>query len=165
MISRLLTLLLFFSLLSCKVSTSSDQDYTVYLVRHAEKVIDKSRDPILTSEGMRRAKRLAELMSDNDIEAIYSTDYQRTTLTAKPFAEEIGIDIQLYDPRDLPSLVARLKSLKHNALVVGHSNSTPTLANLILGEDFYENFKEDQYDQIIKIECSKARIKREVLSF
>ena len=73
---RLLVILLLFSLLSCKTNIQSEDSYTMYLVRHAEKVADKSRDPILTHEGIERADRLAQIMSKNDIDAIYSTDYQ-----------------------------------------------------------------------------------------
>jgi len=162
---RLLVILLFFSLLSCKTNIQSEDSYTIYLVRHAEKVADKSRDPILTHEGIERADRLAQIMSKNDIDAIYSTDYQRTMLTALPLSTKIDKDIQLYDPRNLAALSTLLKSQRVNVLVVGHSNTTPALANLILGDEFYENFKEDQYDQIIQINCSESRCNQEVLLF
>ena len=156
MILRLCILLLFSFLFSCKTTTSADAGYKIYLVRHAEKIDDGTRDPGLTKEGIIRAEKLADLMSDKDIQAVYSTDYIRTSSTAKPLSSRLNQEIRLYDPRDLKSTSTLLLSQQENALVVGHSNTTPALANLILGQDHYENFNESQYDQIILIECSKT---------
>ena len=49
----------------------------VFLVRHAEKV-DSSRDPELSTAGMDRAKRLANVLRSVKLDRIHSSDYMRT---------------------------------------------------------------------------------------
>ncbi|MEN8789558.1 MAG: histidine phosphatase family protein, partial [Flavobacteriaceae bacterium] len=57
---------------------------TFYLIRHAEK--DRSDpeniDPELNQKGLGRAMHWAEILEDVSLDAIYSTDYERTTMTA-----------------------------------------------------------------------------------
>ena len=96
-----------FAAASCAVlpreaGESADTTYTVYLVRHAEK--QSGDDPSLTSDGLLRADTLADLLSDKDIENIWSSDYRRTRETAAPLAERLGIEVQLYDASDLQTL-------------------------------------------------------------
>ena len=50
-------------------------DYTLYLVRHAEKQTD-TNDPSLTYCGQQRAIQLASLLSKTPIEQVYSTSYK-----------------------------------------------------------------------------------------
>ena len=45
----------------------------IYIVRHAEKSLDGSKDPLLTSEGEERAKTLADLLKRRKIERFYAT--------------------------------------------------------------------------------------------
>ncbi len=163
MIIRLVFLVLLIS--SCKSNLPLADGYTLYLVRHAEKVEDGSRDPVLKKEGIQRADQLKDLLLDRDIATIYSSDYQRTRSTAQPLAKELNKDISLYNPRDLEALVNLLVSRKETALIVGHSNSTPSLANLILGQDIFEQFEESQYDQIIEIEYTMGRFNQAVLLY
>ena len=55
------------------------------LVRHAEKQ-DEGFNPDLTPDGAARAERLAEIAADAGVEAIYTTEFCRTALTAQPAA-------------------------------------------------------------------------------
>ena len=78
--------------LSCKdevvIDTSNDQTSvsTFYLIRHAEKVRSNpdDSDPELNQKGLGRAMHWAEILADVDLDAIYSTDYNRTSMTAAP---------------------------------------------------------------------------------
>ncbi len=106
---------------------------TVFLVRHAEKTTEE-QDPGLTEAGLARAFELATMLRDAGIEHILSSDYRRTRDTAIPLAEALGLSIEIYDPRDLPALVARLAELGGRVLVVGHSNTTPTVVELLGGD-------------------------------
>ena len=112
-------------LAACQV-VPAPQSGTAYLVRHAEKVtsdeamvVADPRDPPLTEAGEARAETLADLLSNKGITAIYSSDYTRTRDTAEPLAATLGLDVQLYDPSDLPALAnsdrACRRSLQHNA--------------------------------------------------
>lgn len=110
----------------------------VYLVRHAEKAISSGsmmdKDPALTPQGEARAKDLARLLQDAGIQYIFSSDYKRTRNTAQPIADLLGLEVQLYDPRQLGDLAEKIQSNNGRYLVVGHSNSTPSMVQLLGGE-------------------------------
>jgi len=103
----------------------------IYLVRHAEK--QTGTDPSLTPAGAARAQALSNLLSSKNIEAIYSTDYARTQETAAPLAKRLGLNVISYDPSDLRKLATYLQVEGQNALVVGHSNTTPALVTALGG--------------------------------
>ncbi len=105
----------------------------VFLVRHAEKERPGS-DPSLTKAGKARAQALARVLRDSEITAVHSTDYKRTRATASPFAKHIGKSVQIYDPRNHATLIAKIKSDGGRHLVVGHSNTVPALVRAWGGE-------------------------------
>lgn len=102
------------------------------LLRHAEKETGVE-DPGLTRVGQARAQFIADWWGEPhlEIEAVWSSNYRRTLETAKPLAEQLGIQIRIYDAGDLPALAARLREEDVNAVVIGHSNTTPRLAALL----------------------------------
>lgn len=110
----------------------------VYLVRHAEKVspapVDAPSDPPLTEAGWQRATRLAGVLQDAGVERILSSDLRRTRGTATPLAEQLGLEIELYDPSRLQELATDLRQFKGAVLVSGHSNTTPELVRLLGGD-------------------------------
>jgi broad specificity phosphatase PhoE len=105
----------------------------VFLVRHAEKAGD-DRDPGLSKAGQARAGELAEMLADAGITAIYSSDYRRARDTAQPLATQLGLEIMIYDPQQLETLAQILRTSAGRSLVVGHSNTTPELVELLGGE-------------------------------
>jgi len=106
----------------------------VFVVRHAEKVSDT--DERLTEAGRARAVRLAQILKDAGIGAIYATDTERARDTAKPLADELHLKTAIYDTGgamsgkvDARSFVAALRR-EHPSdvvLIVGHSNTIPDL--------------------------------------
>ncbi|MEL6416528.1 MAG: histidine phosphatase family protein [Pseudomonadota bacterium] len=123
-----------FALAACSTAPEV-QTTTVYLVRHAEKVtgealsaLPDANDPPLTTAGAQRAEQLAELLVEADIEKIWSTDTIRTRDTAQPLADRLGLPIEIYDASDLSAFAQILKDDPMTALIVGHSNTTPNLA-------------------------------------
>ncbi len=131
-------------LISC---TSEQPSLTVFLVRHGEKV-DASKDPELSEAGRERAALLAEMLKDAEIEFIHSSDYIRTRDTAAPTAAAMGLEVALYDPRDLPALAKKLRGSGGRHLVVGHSNTTPVMAKLLGGEPGPEINEAGEYDRL-----------------
>lgn len=119
----------------------------VFWVRHAEKELEGS-DPALTSAGQARAQALANLLIDARIDGIHSTDYLRTRQTAAPLAEALGLAVELYDPRDLPALIEKLRARGGRHLVVGHSNTTPAGVELMGGEPGSEIVEATEYDRL-----------------
>jgi broad specificity phosphatase PhoE len=109
---------------------------TVLLVRHAEKMSEPADDPPLSPVGEDRAVALAGWLSDSDVRAIYVSDKLRTRQTARPVAEQAGIDVVELPADDVEGLVATLRA-KHRGetvLVVGHSNTLPAIIRRLGGE-------------------------------
>lgn len=146
-------LLIYFLMISCK---SEKKEKTIYIVRHAEKQLVQDPDPDLAQVGYIRAKKLAQILKDQEIKHIFSTNYKRTKLTAQPTAEQAGLEIQSYEPSNHDELVDKLHELEGNVLVVGHSNTVSRLANYFIGEgEKFNDLTEDEYNFIYEIKLSK----------
>jgi phosphohistidine phosphatase SixA len=143
-LSSLILISALISLFACKPQA------TIYVVRHAEKA-DSSRDPDLSEIGKIRAVRLTELLKDEKITMIYSTNYKRTIQTATPLSELTSSPIQFYTPDSLPALVNGLKQLKQNALVVGHSNTTISVLDAFGLSFSGKKIEEGDYSNLFKI--------------
>jgi phosphohistidine phosphatase SixA len=135
----------------------------IFLVRHAEKVKDESKDPALTEIGEQRAENLAVVLNSAGIERIYSSDYTRTRDTAAPLAQALNLNIELYDPKTLEPFAARLLELEGNALVVGHSNTTPELAELMGGDGGTPIVEEWEYDRLYLLQTESGQVTRTIL--
>lgn len=127
---------------------------TIYLVRHAEKASDGTRDPNLTVKGQARAKWLAGYFKDKGIVEVYSTNYKRTRQTAAPTAKALGLSVTLYDPRALSAFADQIRNTQVPSLIVGHSNTSPMLVNLLTGENWPE-LEEYQYDHVYRVILQK----------
>lgn len=67
---------------------------TVILVRHAEKAppaSDAPDNPPLSAAGLARAKELARVLADANVQTIFVTHFGRTHQTAEPLAKARGI--------------------------------------------------------------------------
>jgi len=121
-------------------------DTVLVLVRHGEKV-DESRDAELSDAGRSRARALAAVLKDAGIQAVYSTDYIRTRETGRPTAELTSKPIEVYDGDGLEAFAKNLRSRGGRALVVGHSDTTPELVQLLGGEPG-SPIAPDEYDRM-----------------
>ncbi len=129
---------------------SCQKSSQIYLVRHAEKA-DTTRDPDLSETGRQRAEKLASLLSNENIEHIYSTNYKRTRQTAAPLSHLNGAEILLYTPDSLNALADKLRNLEGNVLVVGHSNSTLSLMDAMGIKYSLPKIEESDYSNLFKI--------------
>ncbi len=127
---------LFFSLFA----KAQQETTTYYFIRHAEKDRSDSsnRNPHLTEQGLNRAQDWSTILRDVQLEAVYSTDYNRTKETAQPTAESHTLNVQMYNPRELYDATFVKATNGKTVLVVGHSNTTPSFVNKVLGEKKYE---------------------------
>ncbi|MBU2605582.1 MAG: histidine phosphatase family protein [Alphaproteobacteria bacterium] len=141
-------------------SSHSPPERTIYLVRHAEK--QAGDDPSLTSNGALRAALLAKTLRDAGIVRIYSTDYARTRETAAPIAKTISVPVTLYDPSDLPAFADQLKAESGITLVVGHSNTTPALVELLGGEPGTDINEPAEYDRLYVVRMQDDGIDTEL---
>lgn len=119
---------------------------TFYLIRHAEKdrTDPENPDPELNQDGLGRAIKWAEVFDPVMLDAIYTTNYERTMMTASPTAVKKNLDYAFYDPRELDIEAFKIENLGKNVLVVGHSNTTPQMVNSLLGQQKYDSM--DDYD-------------------
>ncbi len=140
-----------------------ENSFTIYLVRHAEKVIDKDnlKDPPLTECGIERAESIKYFLTDIDLDRVYSTDYIRTRETARPTATSKQLDIELYNTGDMKAIAEMLLERGESVLVVGHSNTVPILAGLLAGEQGYaipDNVYNQVYQVVIYGEIKKLNV-------
>jgi phosphohistidine phosphatase SixA len=127
-------------------TTKDGPESVFFLVRHSEKAGEEDDSP-LTELGKRRSETLARLLRDTGTEFIHSSDYVRCRDTAAPLSHELGLKVDLYNPRDLATFAEKLKEMPGRHLVVGHSNTTPELARL-LGGDGGSDISSDEYDRL-----------------
>ena len=95
---------------------------TVMVIRHAERANDA-----LTVDGEKRAETLARLLSNQRVDAIFSTNFTRTIETVNNTAEQHGITIQFYNlPQEVAALI-KSEYIGKIVLVVGHSPTVPQI--------------------------------------
>ena len=154
--SPMIIVILILGSITMACAQSNDEMYTIYLVRHAEKEVssDDPKDPNLTDCGQQRSQSIAEFLGKINLDMVYSTNYKRTMQTAEPTATQKNLEISQYNPRDLGAFATTLKELKQDVLVIGHSNTTPVLAGLLIGEDI-PPIDETVYNQIYQVVISK----------
>jgi 2,3-bisphosphoglycerate-dependent phosphoglycerate mutase len=143
-------ILLFFFVMQLQVYAQGEIT-TFILVRHAEKA-DDGRDPALSPVGVERAQRLASLLKNTDIAAVYSTRYKRTQNTVGPVAKEKNLIINDYESMTadvLKKLVS--ENSGRTILIAGHSNTIPQFANTLIGKSDFQNFADTEYGTILVI--------------
>jgi len=136
---------------------------TYYVVRHAEKA---SQAPNMTSDvplsdaGQQRALALREVLKDKKIDSIFSTNTIRTRSTAQPTAEHFKVNIASYGPMPNADFINRLKAIRKNVLIVGHSNTVDDIVNGLTGtQSVPGDLADSQYDNlyVIRVKGKKAR--------
>lgn len=146
-----------FSTFASFAQEKGEEVTTYYLIRHAEKNrADKNnKDPYLTAKGTERAKRWAEVLSTANIDLVYTTDYNRTKETAKPTANQNGSKLYMYDSSNMYDEDFKLNTKGKNVVIVGHSNTTNTFANKIIGEKKYGQIDDNNNSNLYIVTVSK----------
>ena len=120
---------------------------TVILVRHAEKAdpgAGMAADPPLSPAGEQRARDLVTALEGTRVDAIITTQFMRTKMTAQPLADarHLTPEVAPAGGADHAAAVAELIRTHHagqTVVVVGHSNTVnaiiaalggPRMANL-----------------------------------
>ncbi|MFN6964732.1 MAG: SixA phosphatase family protein [Pyrinomonadaceae bacterium] len=146
------------------------QNKTILLVRHAEKDTSESvdqNDPPLTDAGRARAERLLAILKRYKVGTVYSTDFRRTRETAGPVARRRGLNVETYDAKKPDELIDRImKSKTKRFLIVGHSNTVPGLANLLLKKKVFANLDDAEHGVIWLVRIKNgAVVKTQVLTY
>jgi len=142
---------------SLAVPVVASAQQTVIFVRHAERadagattgaMSAAPADPLLSAAGQARAQKLATMLRDAGIKAIYVTEFHRTQDTAKPLASVLRLDVKTVAAKDTAVLVEAIKSThaKDVVLVIGHSNTVPDAIKALGGPAV--TIRDDEYDAI-----------------
>jgi phosphohistidine phosphatase SixA len=149
------------------------QTSTYILLRHAEKDTATARstmmtaDPPLSKQGEQRAQNLLNVLAAYQPDVIYATNYTRTKNTAIPLAKKFNKEIQLYDPKGLSSFAEQLLQIQGKTIVVvGHSNTTPVLVNLLLKENGkYPNLDDSDYSHLWVVTITEGKASARVITY
>ncbi len=116
-----------------------------YLVRHAN-----TSNNNLTTLGLERAEELGSLFSNIELDEVFSSNTNRTIGTATPVAEDQNLTLQLYNPSQLETFSDTLINNYENkkVLIVGHSNTTPYLLDILAGTDGASDIPFSQFDNL-----------------
>lgn len=110
---------------------------TIFVTRHADRY-GTEPDPSLTPKGEEQARVLAQMLSDANIQHIFTTELIRTQQTAAPLAHKINV-VPVVVPQDkFEELIAQVHlALKSNEsiLVVGHRATVPRIVHALTGKD------------------------------
>jgi broad specificity phosphatase PhoE len=129
---------------------------TVFVVRHAERADQETggtmsaTDPDLSPAGRARAESLATMLKDAGVRTIFVTQYKRTQQTAAPLAKALSLTPIEVGSRELDQLAGKVRAAEGNVLVVGHSNTVPTLLKA-LGIDAPIEIADDEYDNLFVV--------------
>ena len=139
---------------------------TYYLIRHAgkETTDPNNRNPHLTSKGKERAQEWKTILKAVPFDKIYSTSYFRTQETATPIAEERKLLIEAYDPRKLYTDSFVKRNLGKTVLIVGHSNTTPVLANKILENETYPQINDSIHGNLYILQLFDGKVTHQLLN-
>jgi broad specificity phosphatase PhoE len=142
--------LLYILFLCTACNTGEAQTTTFILLRHAEKDNDGTQDPPLTKEGYARAEKIARMLRETEVQAIYTTKYKRTGLTVAPLAQAKGITVEEYEAFKAEEIGRMIETHRGGTVVIsGHSNNIPWIANLLLGKEQVKEYDESDYDNML----------------
>ena len=131
---------------------------TYYFIRHAEK--DRSdannKNPNLIQKGVFRAAKWSYVLEHIKFDAVYATDYNRTKQTAQPTAEKNNVEVTIYNPKELNSEDFIKTTKGKTVLIVGHSNSTPTFVNAVIGKEKYEHIDDSNNANLYIVTISSS---------
>ncbi len=122
----------------------------IFLVRHAEQAGPGFKNPPLTEAGQRRAKALAEVLEDADLDVIFVSGWRRTAQTAEPVAEALNVKVKVHPRNDIVGLMSRLRTehARDRVLIVSHSRIVPSWLKA-LGHS--EEVEIDEYDNLFVV--------------
>jgi phosphohistidine phosphatase SixA len=128
----------------------------VFIVRHAEKQSD-AEDAPLSVRGHARAECLARTLHDAQIVSVIHSQYVRTTQTAallvrETHPEESTIPAKNYEQI---AVAARNAAKSGNVLIVGHSNTIPTLLTTLGAATV--NIPDAAYDLLFVVNASDPK--------
>lgn len=151
-----------------KVRAEKARAQWVVIVRHAEKSAEPAADPVLTPAGQARASSLVEVLKYWAVDAVVTTQWQRTRATAAPIAVARSITpvVVATDDTGTAAHAGKIAAAVREAdagtiLVVGHSNTVPAII-AALGGPVIPEIGDNDYDNlfVMRIGDGSSRLLR-----
>ena len=100
----------------------------IFLIRHAEQMIDVE-DPPLTEVGQKRAMAWADILRKSGIKAVYTSKKRRTRQTGETIARALDIPLESVPRKEVTRLVdiIRIQNADDRVLIVTHSRQMPKI--------------------------------------
>ncbi len=134
----------------------------IYIVRHAERQ-DQSEDTPLSEAGHQRAKALADSLAHKGIDYIFVTKYQRNKHTARPLADRLGKQYEIYEPKPISVIVDRLGIIKgKTSLVVGHSDTILEIAQGLGTKPSITKIASTDFDNLFLVTVKKGLFAKKI---
>lgn len=156
--------ILFIFLILITVQSVQAQETTrIWIVRHGEKDLTdpKEKDPELSVEGKERAEVLVKYLKGKKIDALFSTDYKRTSGTLTPLASKRNLNLKFYNSKDNTALVDTiLNNYKgKNVVICSHSNRILGIIAAFGAVSPIKEITEQEYSHIFLLEIKGDRAK------
>jgi 2,3-bisphosphoglycerate-dependent phosphoglycerate mutase len=147
-------LLVFFIPAAAQIPAGVSAKTNLYFVRHAEK--EAGTDPVLTTNGNKRAGDLMRTLKNKNIKRIYVTQFKRTQMTADSMRLQLGIDTVHYNADengiDLFNKIAAHGDFNKTILIVGHSNTVPDYIKKAGVTNYPQaNILDTEFDNLFKV--------------
>lgn len=151
------------TLISC---SQKEVNTTYYLIRHAEKdrTDQTNKNPNLNETGQQRAEKWKNYFEDIHLDAVYSTNYNRTIQTATPVAKSKKLEITIYDPNKMYDDDFKKNTKGKSVLIVGHSNTTPSFTNKILNLKKYNQMDDNDNSSVFVVSVKTSSDKKKTSS-
>jgi 2,3-bisphosphoglycerate-dependent phosphoglycerate mutase len=131
---------------------AQDLPLRIFLMRHAEKAVDGTKDAALSEKGGQMVTRLDSLLRETKINAVFSTSYKRTKMTANAVAKRNAVAIRDYDPSKVKLLLDQIeREHLENVLVIGHGNTVPDFVNTLFPKAKMAMMEESDYGRLFVI--------------
>ncbi len=154
-----IVLLLFFWI---QVTLGQNTITQYYFIRHAEKA-DSSKNPNLSEKGLERAQQWKILFSKIDFDGVYSTDFNRTLQTIQPIVADNNRLLKIYNPKMMDVEAFKKETHGKTILIVGHSNTIPSMVNQIIKENRYTDIEENQFGNLYIVTLFENQILSQLL--
>jgi broad specificity phosphatase PhoE len=146
------------ALVSCNNSNSQSEEQnnsgvtTFYFIRHAEK--QQGDDPPLTALGEQRANEWVNYFFLKNVDAVLSSDTQRTRSTAAPLARAKKLETEIYDVKAINGKTLLEQYRGKVVVLFGHSNTINTYANDLQVEEKYSELDDADFDHyfVVKVD-------------
>ena len=124
----------------------------IFLIRHAEQMIDVE-DPPLTEAGHKRVMVWADILKKSGLKAVYTSKKRRTIQTGEPIAQALNIPSHSVPRKEVSQLVEliRTQNADDRVLIVSHTRQLPKIFKVLgLSEEVAEKYaiSRDEYGNL-----------------